>query len=158
VFLIASHESVHELCLTQQQLNQTSAQPNICSSRQPLNPTTAQPDNRSTRQAGSSANSLHGIDIVPSPPPHRSSAPSLGEGVRVSRSSVRHGNDGLTVVLVSLAAESSLGGAEIGCLRSHAAVDFHRAKPLPRSRWYDRPSRAFDARFLISRKLVTTHA
>merc|ERR1712228_912663 len=41
--------------------------------------------------------SLHGVNIVPIPPPHGPSCPRLVEGVRVSCPLVRHWDDRLTM-------------------------------------------------------------
>jgi len=94
------------------------------------------------------------VDVVPAPPPHRPAAPRLAEGMRVTRRTVCHRDDGLAVVLVS-AAESGLGGSQIRGFHSHAAVDFHGAEPLERPGWFHRP---FCACLLIGSQFVATQA
>ena len=57
------------------------------------------PDLSSSGQPRGSTKFLHGSDIVPIPPPHGSPTPGLAECMRISGSSVRHRNDGLTPVV-----------------------------------------------------------
>jgi len=107
-----------------------------------------------SRQSRCGALALHVVDVVPAPPPHRPAAPRLAEGVRVTRRTVCHRDDGLAVVLVS-AAESGLGGSQIRGFHSYAAVDFHGAEPLERPGWFHRP---FCACLLIGSQIVATQA
>jgi len=103
------------------------------------------------------------VDVVPSPPPHGAASPRLAESVGVAGLSVRHRDDGLSVVFVALA-EGALGGAQVGGFDTDAAVDLHRAEPLQGTRWLRRWRRrrwfrrSFLARLLIARKMEPAHA
>jgi len=107
-----------------------------------------------SRQSGCGALALHVVDVAPTPPPHRPAAPRLAEGVRVTRRTVCHRDDGLAVVLVS-AAKCGLGGSQIRGFHSHAAVDFYGAEPLERPGWFHR---SFCACLLIGSQIVATQA
>jgi len=71
----------------------------------------------------------HLVDIPPVPPPHGSAAPSFGQRVGISGSSIRHRDDGLSVVLVS-ATKRSLSIAQVRCSGDYTAVLRHSAIPF----------------------------
>jgi len=71
----------------------------------------------------------HLVDIPPVPPPHGSAAPSFGQRVGISGSSIRHRDDGLSVVLVS-ATKRSLSIAQVRRSGDYTAVLRHSAIPF----------------------------
>merc|ERR1719334_720260 len=94
---------------------------------------------------------LHGVDVVPSPPPHRAASPSLGQRVWVAGRPVGHRDDRLAVVGVART-QSALSGGQVGGFSSDSAAEHYGAKPLFGSNWFRRYGRlhmTLDACFLI---------
>ena len=87
------------------------------------------------RKSGCSTLSLHILDIIPSPPPHGSTSPRLAQGMRITKSSIHHWNDGLRTGLTATT-KSSLSRMQVSGFDFNALIDFHGTKPPQRSSWF----------------------